>query len=161
MPRAYRTRASRPPLTEPARRWFLHGEKTERDTPGAAAYFEAKYVRPRELWLEHRDELLEEFIAAHPGERPNGWWLHEAPHGIERLKVSGSGERGGIYHGEGLWGYLDCDPEDPPCIESVPALLKRLGLLQPGEERRIPKRAWLPERLDVDGEGWAPGSEAA
>ena len=32
-----------------------------------------------QLWVECRDEIVAAFAKTHPGRRPNGWWLTEAP----------------------------------------------------------------------------------
>lgn len=31
------------------------------------------------LWAEHRDDVMSEWIAEHPGTRPHCWWLFDAP----------------------------------------------------------------------------------
>jgi len=156
MPRPYRARAERRLLSEGARRWLLYAEKTERDKPGFDGYCDARWFRQLELWREHRAELLGEFIEAHPGRRPYAWWLHDCPSRAERLKLGGSGEPGASRDYDRVFGYFECDPADPPRVESEAAFLKRLGLLLPGEEKRISKWAWRPMRLKVDSEGWAP-----
>lgn len=156
MPRAYRTRVSRPPLSEAARRWLLYGEATKHDAPGFEDYCAARHVRPLELWREHGADLMGEFIEEHPGQRPYAWWFHDCPPSAWRLKLGGSGEASAVVEAERIRGYCDCDPADPPRVESVAAFLRRLGLLLPGEEARVPKRAWRPVRFKVDGEGWAP-----
>src|SRR5262245_14339766 len=33
----------------------------------------------RDLWDENKEEILEDWIAAHPGTRPWGWWRFDAP----------------------------------------------------------------------------------
>jgi len=40
------------------------------------------------------------------------------------------------------------DPNDPPTFESQAAYLKRLGLLLPGEEKRLAPKAFAPERIE-------------
>ena len=39
----------------------------------------------RQWWLDHRDEILPEFIRAHPGCRPFAWWRFDAPEPRRRL----------------------------------------------------------------------------
>jgi hypothetical protein len=156
MPRAYRVRATRPPLADAGRRWLLHGEEPPDDATGHEVYFELRFLG-RRLWDEHRDELLAGWIAERPGTRPYAWFEYDLPHGAERRKVAGSGEQSAVwFQHEAFYALADCDPADPPQIESMAVFLRRLGLLVPGEERRIPKRAWKPETLKVDPEGWAP-----
>jgi hypothetical protein len=151
-------------LSEAALRWLLHGEPTP-EGPGFDDYVRARFMSDgRTWWKEHRDELLEEWTTERPGSRPAAWWEHDCPPRAERLKVGGTGEQGAQVYGNRVCGYFDCDPADPPCVESMATFLRRLALLLPGEEMRIPKRAWRPVTLDVDSEGWAPnmtGDEAA
>lgn len=33
----------------------------------------------RDLWIEHRDAILERWVQARPGTRPSVWWLADAP----------------------------------------------------------------------------------
>lgn len=44
--------------------------------------------RMRADWQRHRDELLAEWIASRPGERPFVWWLFDAP--TRRETIDGS-----------------------------------------------------------------------
>lgn len=44
----------------------------------------------REIWLNHRDDLLREWIAAKPGTRPWAWWAFDAPREFRR-RVAGDG----------------------------------------------------------------------
>jgi hypothetical protein len=34
-----------------------------------------------EVWGQHRDSLLEEYIRLHPGTRPRSWWQFDNTHG--------------------------------------------------------------------------------
>jgi hypothetical protein len=157
----------RGPAGPPAaiRRWLLTGEAPARGEPGYEEYvadyfFNGLSTGGPSLWRHHGEALLEEWIREHPGTRPNAWPLPPGPGGVwcaERRKVGGSGAPSAAwYQHEALHALCDCDPSDPPHIESMATFLKRLGVLLPGEEKRIPKRAWAPEALDVDPEGWAP-----
>ena len=55
------------------------------------------------------------------------------------------GERIGEKYEEGHFPHDAIDRNDPPRYESEPAYLKRLGLLLPGEEQRLPPNAFDPE----------------
>jgi len=53
-------------------------------TPGIATRFRPEYFartdnERRRLWEQVRDQLVAEFIEAHPGCRPWAWWRFDAP----------------------------------------------------------------------------------
>jgi len=108
------------------------------------------------LWVKHRDALLPAWTQEHPGSRPWAWWKFDCPAGVERRKVGGSGQASAALYAERLFGFFDCDPADPPRVESVATFLRRLELLDQGEEKWIPREAWRPVAVEVDGAGWAP-----
>ena len=53
---------------------------------------------------------------------------------------------------EGNFEGLPPDPNDPPKFESQAAYLKRHGLLEPGEERRLNPADFEPEIITVETE---------
>ena len=63
--------------------------------------------RLRQTWAEHRDGILAQFVQAHPGRRPCGFWLIETP------------------------------DNDPPSDEAQASWLRRHGLLLPDEAARL------------------------
>jgi hypothetical protein len=144
MPRAYRTRATRPPLEEAERTFLLRGERA----PGLPPFFPYGDARPK--WLEHRAALLNEWIAEHPGTRPAAWWAFDVPRGAWREHVGGAGEQSAIMSPDHAPSFYRCDPTDPPQVESTATFLRRLGVLLPGEEERIPARAFRPVKLRVE-----------
>jgi hypothetical protein len=98
--------------------------------------------RVRELWAQHRDELLDAWTRERPGSRPQLWWTHDAPE--PRRQLSGHGirveERFRNFapmfdHGVPLFDSID--DSNPPMFESEAAFLQRHNLLVPGERRRI------------------------
>ena len=104
-------------LTTSERRWLLYGDKPSSD------HDVLRLVYHREdgpLWQLHKDALLAEFIAKHPGRRPYGWWEFDGVGREERKKLSGSGRLNACVYGKGLRGYFECDPSDPPMVESEP-----------------------------------------
>lgn len=144
-----------------ALRWLLFGEPTGRDEAGVGDYFQVRFMGDGAPWSEHRDAILEQWIAERPGTRPYGWWGDGlVPRAEERRKVAGSGKKTCSIDWDRTTTYFDCDPSDPPAIESEASFLKRLGLLEPGEEKRVPRSAWRPVRLDVEADGWAPADDA-
>ena len=158
MPRRVRTRATRPASDlKPWIREFLEaGVLPAKDAPGreeiaSAYFFDASGAA---LWRTWRETIMRDWIAEHPGSRPWGWWQHEAPPREERRKLSGSGEQTATFNLTRSPEFHTCDAGDPPKVESEAAFLKRLGVLEAGEEKRVPKRAWSPVRLKVE-EGWA------
>lgn len=73
--RARRRRDDFEELTAEQRRHLLRG----------STFFHGGFTDPddfRVAWDLHRDELLPQFIAEHPGRRPFGWWFCD--HGRER-----------------------------------------------------------------------------
>src|SRR5215831_10981264 len=101
----------------------------------------------RREWDAVRDEILRDWITAHPGTRPRGWWLFDAPEPLRRrLGGIGSPEReeyaagdivglGGTRAGVPLywlderrvesWGRGEAvDPQFPPIFESEATYLK-------------------------------------
>src|SRR5512139_2854583 len=118
MPRAYRARASRRPLSEAARRWLLQGEPTARGAEGFADYARTRFFDGPATWREYGADLVAEWAGRFPGWRPAGWWEHGCPARAERLRVSGSGEPGAPIYGDRTRGYFDCDPANPPLVES-------------------------------------------
>ena len=140
----------------PLRAWLLDGEHIPEGAEDREAFLDDYFIHPGSAWRQHRGALLAEWIAEHPGSRPYSWWMHDAPRGAARQKLGGSGEESAAWdQTTALWAYFDCARKDPPVVEAAVAFLKRLKLLQPGEEKRIPKAAFRPVSLVVDGEGWA------
>jgi hypothetical protein len=105
----------------------------------------------RELWARHREQLLRQWVADHPGTRPHAWWSLDAPEPRRAL-----GGRGVLLCGEfirnlradldrGLLVFASIDVGDPPRFESEATYLARLGLFLDGERERIPAAAFQPE----------------
>ena len=95
-----------------------------------------------EAWESAKESLLAEWIESRPGCRPPGWWMFDAPLVDPNLEfdTSFTGGRGTL----------------APLLrrrlllpgESDAAFLKRLGLLQRGEEERIPAEAFEPVAME-------------
>lgn len=116
---------------------------------------------PAQLWAAHRDWVLAEYATEHPGTRPERWWVFDAPEPRRRVGGVGTPMRPRLGGGSPAlhlgvpdeWiteaelrtyalmsSPLDVpalDPADPPRYESEAAYLERLGLLLPGERRRL------------------------
>jgi hypothetical protein len=43
-----------------------------------------------DLWKSHRDDILAEYVAKHPGTRPTLWWKYDAPGGARWLRDGSS-----------------------------------------------------------------------
>ena len=117
-------------------------------------------------WPRVSGELVESFIEAHPGKRPWAWWAYDAPaleidEGAElepfevmRRQVGGSGALiGGPELHFGIPGWIDYFnpplPPDPPRYESQASYLKRHGLLSATEKRRLRKKDFAPETIEL------------
>lgn len=87
--------------------------------------------RLRRTWADNRDEILPDFVKTHPGRRPCGFWLMDAPPGAYD------------YIGEDI-AALTARGEQPP-HESQASFLRRHGLLLPGEAQRLAAEDFEPE----------------
>jgi hypothetical protein len=91
--------------------------------------------------------------------RPLLWWRYSAPEQRQRLGGIGTPlfecvnsypefiygvPRYWRFTGDHLSGGVVLSESDPPRYESEPQYLRRLGLLQPGELRRIPRDDFNP-----------------
>jgi len=101
-------------------------------------------------WAAIVDDALSDFVAVYPGSRPNAWWQWTA---LELRQVIGGTYRSilgvGRCHQTGV-PYIAVDRDDPPLIESTPALLDRLGLWRPGERARVSPDAFTPQIFSFD-----------
>jgi len=110
----------------------------------------------RRLWMQHRQEILDQWQDTQPCRRPWAWWLFESPG--RRQRLGGVGElRGGyrIHIHEGVpvtWDPTSLDADDLPLYESQAAFLERHGLLSAREIEILRKNPALldPERMSVD-----------
>jgi hypothetical protein len=125
-------------------------------------------------WRRLRGDLLAPFVHGHPGQRPAAWWKYDSPRDPEyvgtrdevcspdlRQRVGGSGRPmrevyPGVYFDPGSFGiphcWQDVDPADPPLVESEPSYLRRHGLLEPGEAKRLGPEAFDPVPVTVGNE---------
>jgi hypothetical protein len=80
MPRP-RYKADRPGEDRPLSKWERLAIATGYDPLGMfnPPLAEDPDERWGSLWRRHRDEILTEEIATHPGERPEPWWRWDAP----------------------------------------------------------------------------------
>jgi hypothetical protein len=162
----------------PPRRWHL-GRRTQMSAPirrylctghyGSAHDFDydafelagavqrGNFSAVEELWARHGATLLEEWIAAHPGQRPHVWWLVAA--GEPRRVVRGIELRvGGPARAEHWWRprrgipYLvQVRPDNfvgYPAIEAEARYLDRLELLADAERERVPAGGWEPVEIN-------------
>ena len=119
-----------------------------------------------ELWAQFGADVLAWWIKENPGTRRFCWWNFSAPEPRRRVGGVGVTNReacGGdeYIHDYGLpdsedWmmkkpflphsesGLPVFDPDDPPQFESQAAYLRRLSLLESGEDRRLKPNAFTP-----------------
>lgn len=167
LPRRARARA---PQIDP-NIWALLSDQPLPD-PSAQYFFEPGAVT--QAWREYGESIVRDWAAEHPGTRPEFWWQAEAPQPLRRrLGGIGTPAHERLAHGlaaycgvprlwitpndlrvyESLRTPLDVpaiDPDDPPTYESQAAYLDRLGLLLPGERRRLKPADFEPESvLDI------------
>jgi hypothetical protein len=160
MPRAPRPgRERRAPLDPETLRWLLNGERPDNfelflmdglgDAPNSSL---------RALWANVGATVIEVYASAHPGRRPWAWWRLAAPEMRRRLGGRGAPASEVLAyvptfeHGiPSDWDDEECDFDrtDPPAFESQATYLRRLGLLLPGEARRLKAADFEPEKVEV------------
>jgi hypothetical protein len=173
--RRRRRQALREPLSPALRHWLETGEWSD---PAADGFLEMLGLTHRgqrptlaAWWRAVRNELLRDWIAAHPGRRPHAWWaLGDAPE-PHRRRLGGvgtpchevlayvpsfkfgipvywitAGEVGpaSANRAEPFRGRA-IDPDDPPRYESQATFLDRHGLLSAAERMALPADAFEPE----------------
>lgn len=164
MPTVKKSLAMRPVLDEDQLEYFRSG------TDFAVFWDEPQRGQD---WQSVMEDILAGWIRDHPGTRPFAWWRYDAPG--PRLRVGGRGDlvpaydhptnlRFGIprrssFVDVGLlqsWRTIGCtsglarqaiDPGNPPRFESQASYLRRHKLFLPGEEKRIPADAFVPEAV--------------
>jgi hypothetical protein len=166
--RRWRIKARREPLS-PALRAYLElglgGVMAARRRMPLEGYAEAVYFsHEREraaAWQEYGDEITADWVAAHPGERPWGWWQHVAPG--PRLCLEGAKYvYRGAKPGDGNWIWQEDfglpgrpqarRPGAAPArmlFESQATFLQRHDLLMPGEAERLTAEALAPEIVSI------------
>ena len=138
-----------------------------RDDPAAHSYL--YFLTAAEVamqWAEVRDEIIEEWVIAHPGSRPRTWWAQDAP--SPRRRIGGIGQAAyevtahaevydhglpavWVMPGDGFDG-VPVDLDDPPVFESEAGYLRRFGLLLAGELERLAEGAFAPVAIEVEDE---------
>jgi hypothetical protein len=182
------TKERRPEMKPEIWAWLCDENEAERDAQGTFSLeiflLDGQWVHHHgdesdellKLWREVEPDVLDYFIANHPGQRPRLWWRYSAPRipvGIwdvvadsyldgklpePRLQVSGAGGAPwdmGFAHAPWfecglpqLW--EDFDPKDAPRFESQANYLRRHGLLMPGEEKSLKPEDFEPESYQLN-----------
>jgi hypothetical protein len=132
---------------------LLHGEPMF-DAGG----FNGKREAFKLAWQVHGEELLEEFVAENPGQRPFAWWVLEhkkerpiadshEPYGAEWAQHLREKNMFGYLHGNAFGGR-----DFTPLVEPEENYLDRHGLLT-NEERRVLGRHGADKRFSRNGDG--------
>jgi hypothetical protein len=113
----------------------------------AGGVLRGNFARIRELWSDHGEAILEEWIDEHPGSRPFAWWVCVAPaprlvlYGAELTLANANhkafGENEVWRRHFGIPAFIPCRPRDFdgwPSVESQASYLDRHHLLA-AEER--------------------------
>ena len=168
--RRYRTR-SRSETIDPVH-WAILNDAPLPDDANPFALLDGNdYKAMLPLWMEHRKEVLADWIAANPGTRPSLGWRYEAP----RLDASALGRWSRTVmaprliklrrklRGEGqplheVLNYVPAhdfgipawcgNPADPPTFEPQRTYLKRHGLLLTADRRPIAEPVPHPLRIE-------------
>lgn len=105
---------------------LLHGSGIFGDEMDAETYAAA--------WREHREQLLADWIAEHPGTRPHAWWVVEGVPRYGERRLTEFGRRTIPGHRDGwLTRGIINHTTIPPMQEPEDEYLRRHGLLTPAE----------------------------
>jgi hypothetical protein len=162
--RTPRSRQAVAQMRDDEREWLLCDDRSFGDVP---------LFRQPLVWAQHGQWAVQEYVRQHPGRRPGAWWKFESPE--RRMRLGGIGSAlfapdkvqyihiRGNYHcgiplswcspslvfvtreGLGIPDALPIDTRDPPTFESQATYLQRLGLLLPGEAKRLKPADFDPE----------------
>ncbi len=143
------------------------------DPPRRVPFLESA-VAGRRLWGMYATEITEEHAQENPGTRPFRWWQFDAPEPRQRIRGIGTprhecladveelmfGVPVGWITDDDIEAYVrinsplavpPVDPDDPPLYEAQAAYLERLGLLLPGERKRLKPKDFKPQSvIDMD-----------
>jgi hypothetical protein len=161
MTKRIKSREKRPPLTEGQGHYLRTGD---RGSDPDVFLWAGDTGEVQAAWRSHDEDILDRWIAAHPGRRPFFWWITDAPE-PRRLRVGGVGQiipaydipanlKFGIPRRDDFicerllsaWQKIGCthgkkyhiyNEADPPAYESQATYLKRHKLLMPGEAKRL------------------------
>ncbi len=106
--------------------WFCRRTNPLPDGWNPFAVFDF-YDKARELWAEHRERILRDWIDTRPGTRPSCWWLFDAPRDPKLGKVwDGLGDMHGniiegrrLLKGEGR-PFWECSCMVPTWVLGIP-----------------------------------------
>jgi hypothetical protein len=141
--------------------WLLSGRPPEAGEDGAAEYSEK--VLPlagrgeREAWERWGRDALAVWVKDNPGTRPLFWWRRVAQE-CRRVKPSrefyireDQGRPGNVRGLPLVWSQRDGEMlfSGKVMVESEASYLKRLGLLLPGEGRRLKASDYRMVQLEV------------
>ena len=116
-----------------------------------------------DYWAELRAEVLADWIATTPGTRPWAFWKYDAPAPesietdpeLEPELVMRRRSGAGFPYSDprenfGMSLLIDEDPTDPPVFESEASYLLRNEFLSAAEKKRLGKKDFEPETLELD-----------
>ncbi len=116
--------------------FFMTGEKPVRDTPEFHEYVQARYFSHKDkvsaAWKKHGEALVRECARERPGTRPFYFWLADVEDDFNDFPVENEPR-------ESYRARLEAHDR-----ESEASILRRRGLLLPGEAKRIPRAAFEP-----------------
>jgi hypothetical protein len=160
-----RAKARREPLSESMRHYLHTGDYGERDQFGSwfdtfmlAGQFMRSAARDGivpAVWTEWREDIIGEHIAEAPGSRPFAWWICAAPAPREvgglPAELHTPPWHWRLHRGLPFQAYTV--PRGTVLrLESEAHFLRRLGLLEPAERRRLTVKAYEPDVITI-GEG--------
>jgi hypothetical protein len=151
-------------LSPEAEHWLRTGERS--------AWYYLQFAgndkRVRDFWDVHCDAVVAAYAREFSGYRPKNWWTFSSPEPRRRLGGVGSMlsecSNCSLTYTFGIptyWKTADekhlpdgtaIDNNNPPLFESEGAYLRRLGLLLPGEAKRLRKLSYCPIAVTVDGD---------
>jgi hypothetical protein len=130
-------------------------------------------LKTSELWRAYREDVLAWWITEYAVTRPSCWWRFEAPG--PRQRIGGVGTECSARLANVPWfefgievswitadllrtyeklgrplGVPAVDPKNPPVFESEAEYLRRNGLFQPGEAKRLTEADFAPEPIAIE-----------
>jgi hypothetical protein len=122
----------------------------------------------RELWLAHREAVLDDWREEHPGTRLWAWWAWDASEprrvvtGAELLlPVRAPGDWAWVWRenfGVPAFRQVRSPSTRDPAVESQATYLDRLGELSAEERAALPADAFKPQTIAIPTKEWRPGA---
>ncbi len=150
MPRKFRRSKRRQTVSDGWLAWAL-GIPLDQDDPRFQQWVDFEYFASDEeiaaMWRPDGNRVVEAWVVDNPGSRPPLWWRHDASEPRRHISGSGRPMNADCYRNGMPRFMIEIETEDPPIFESQATYLDRLGLLLPGERKRLTAEDFEPDVL--------------